>query len=155
MFVVCVHYAVFDTPCWFVWLTDAHLFVLSGWLCRWFIAAGKRPVPFRTRKLSLRRADGTALGRVWESRLLPTLYNFMFGPVGCGYTVCTQGGCAVVIAADRPILVYLYTPTPLGTPGIVCGGAIVHVAHQVRSYRLLAFAPYRRHRGAYFRGSTF
>ena len=47
--------------------------VLSGWLCRWLIAAGKRPVPFRTRKLSLRRADGTALGRVWESRLLPTL----------------------------------------------------------------------------------
>ena len=54
------------------------LVVLSGWLCRWPIAAGKRPVPFRTRKLSLRRADGTALGRVWESRLLPTLYNFMF-----------------------------------------------------------------------------
>ena len=52
--------------------------VLSGWLCRWLIAAGKRPVPFRTRKLSLRRADGTALGRVWESRLLPTLYNFIF-----------------------------------------------------------------------------
>ena len=67
----------------------ALLFVLSGWLCRWFIAAGKRPVPFRTRKLSLRRADGTALGRVWESRLLPTLYNFMFGPVGRGFIVCT------------------------------------------------------------------
>ena len=67
-----------------VWLTDTladccWLVVLSGWLCRWFIAAGKRPVPFRTRKLSLRRADGTALGRVWESRLLPTLNNFMFG----------------------------------------------------------------------------
>lgn len=66
------HHAVF------VWLTGTCLFVLSGWLCRWLIAAGKRPVPFRTRKLSLRRADGTALGRVWESRLLPTLYNFMF-----------------------------------------------------------------------------
>lgn len=67
--------------------------VLSGWLCRWLIAAGKRPVPFRTRKLSLRRADGTALGRVWESRLLPTLYNFMFGPVGRGFTVCTLWVC--------------------------------------------------------------
>ena len=75
---LCVHYAVFDTPRRVVWLTGTCLCVLSGWLCRWLIAAGKRPVPFRTRKLSLRRADGTALGRVWESRLLPTLYNFIF-----------------------------------------------------------------------------
>ena len=70
--------------------------VLSGWLCRWLIAAGKRPVPFRTRKLSLRRADGTALGRVWESRLLPTLYNFMFlfvwPVVGCTVVVCLVHG---------------------------------------------------------------
>ena len=57
------------------------------------MAQVRRPVPFRTRKLSLRRADGTALGRVWESRLLPTLNNFMFGPVGCGYTVCTLWVC--------------------------------------------------------------
>ena len=89
--------------------------VLSGWLCRWFIAAGKRPVPFRTRKLSLRRADGTALGRVWESRLLPALYNFMFGPVGRGFTVCTLGGCAVVTAVGGPFLVYLEISKPWGT----------------------------------------
>ena len=95
--VFCVHYAVFDTPRR-VCVVDGHMFVcvLSGWLCRWLIAAGKRPVPFRTRKLSLRRADGTALGRVWESRLLPTLYNFMFlfvwPVVGCTVVVCLVHG---------------------------------------------------------------
>ena len=83
-----------------VWLTDD--VVLSGWLCRWPIAAGKRPVPFRTRKLSLRRADGTALGRVWESRLLPTLHNFMFGPVGCGFIVCAPVGATQGSQANRP-----------------------------------------------------
>lgn len=88
-----VHYAVFDTPRR-VCVVDglAHGCVLSGWLCRWLIAAGKRPVPFRTRKLSLRRADGTALGRVWESRLLPTLNNFMFV-----LFVWPVVGCAVVV----------------------------------------------------------
>ena len=44
-------------------------------VCRWSIAAGKRPDPFRTRKLSLRRADGTATGRLWESKLPPTPNN--------------------------------------------------------------------------------
>ena len=41
------------------------------------MAAGKRPVPFRTRLAKPARADGTAPGRVWESRL-PPAYNFIF-----------------------------------------------------------------------------
>ncbi|RUP84119.1 hypothetical protein D8M20_13700, partial [Corynebacterium propinquum] len=61
---------------------------------------------------SLRRADGTALGRVWESRLLPTLYNFMFGPVGRGFIVCTQGGCVVVIPRLAGPFLYLEIVNP-------------------------------------------
>ena len=54
------------------------------WSCRWLMAAGKRPVPFRTRLAKPARADGTAPGRVWESRL-PPAYNFIF--------LCVVGVC--------------------------------------------------------------
>ena len=47
-------------------------------------------------------ADGTALGRVWESRLLPTLHNFMFGPVGCGFIVCAPVGATQWNPTNRP-----------------------------------------------------
>lgn len=54
------------------------------------MAAGKRPVPFRTRLAKPARADGTAPGRVWESRL-PPAYNFMVVDVipGVGATSTT------------------------------------------------------------------
>ena len=35
------------------------------------MAGGKRPAPFRTRKLSRLCADGTATGGSWESKTLP------------------------------------------------------------------------------------
>lgn len=38
---------------------------------RWLMAGGKRPAPFRTRKLSRLCADGTATGGSWESKTLP------------------------------------------------------------------------------------
>ena len=57
------------------------------WSCRWLMAAGKRPVPFRTRLAKPARADGTAPGRVWESRL-PPAYNFIFL---CVVSVCCCG----------------------------------------------------------------
>ena len=45
-----VHYAVSDTT-----PKQGHLNkgIFASYVCRWSIAAGKRPVPFRTRKLSL------------------------------------------------------------------------------------------------------
>ena len=44
--VACVHYTVSDT-------THATRHQIASSVCRWPIAAGKRPDPFRTRKLSL------------------------------------------------------------------------------------------------------
>ena len=44
--VACVHYTVSDT-------THATRHQIASCVCRWPIAAGKRPDPFRTRKLSL------------------------------------------------------------------------------------------------------
>ena len=58
------------------------------WSCRWLMAAGKRPVPFRTRLAKPARADGTAPGRVWESRL-PPAYNFMVVDVVPGVGVAS------------------------------------------------------------------
>src|SRR5699024_5279300 len=65
MFVcVRVHYAVSD-------ITPRHQNKCSDDLSV-AIAAGKRPVPIPNPEAKPARADGTAPGRVWESKLPPT-----------------------------------------------------------------------------------
>ena len=61
-----VHYAVSDTTP----LASEH--VCSDDLSV-AIAAGKRPVPIPNPEAKPARADGTAPGRVWESKLPPTI----------------------------------------------------------------------------------
>src|SRR5699024_474813 len=66
MFVcVRVHYAVSD-------ITPRHQNECSDDLSV-AIAAGKRPVPIPNPEAKPARADGTAPGRVWESKLPPTI----------------------------------------------------------------------------------
>ena len=57
----CNHCAVHTQPTRCGWVT----------FLRWLMAGGKRPAPFRTRKLSRLCADGTATGGSWESKTLP------------------------------------------------------------------------------------
>src|SRR5699024_8010561 len=59
-----VHYAVSD-------ITPRHQNKCSDDLSV-AIAAGKRPVPIPNPEAKPARADGTAPGRVWESKLPPT-----------------------------------------------------------------------------------
>ena len=66
------------------------------------MAAGKRPVPFRTRLAKPARADGTAPGRVWESRL-PPAYNFIF--------LCVVGSIIPVVGGGGTHHIFLCTPT--------------------------------------------
>ena len=44
-------------------------------VCRWPIAAGKRPVPIPNPEAKPANADGTATGRLWESKKPPTPNN--------------------------------------------------------------------------------
>ena len=44
-------------------------------VCRWPIAAGKRPVPIPNPEAKPANADGTATGRLWESKSPPTPNN--------------------------------------------------------------------------------
>ena len=107
------------------------------WSCRWLMAAGKRPVPFRTRLAKPARADGTAPGRVWESRL-PPAYNFMVVDVvpGVGITsttffVCVGlriavavgvcGGCTLWWGVGWVLGMYLVVVC--GVPGVVTNHA--------------------------------
>ena len=65
------------------------------------MAAGKRPVPFRTRLAKPARADGTAPGRVWESRL-PPAYNFIF--------LCVVGSIIPVVGVVVPTTLFFVHP---------------------------------------------
>ena len=74
------------------------------------MAAGKRPVPFRTRLAKPARADGTAPGRVWESRL-PPAYNFIF--------LCVVGSIIPVVGVVVPTTLFFVVYPPQQTNGDV------------------------------------
>ena len=71
--VLCVHYAVFDTPRR-VCVVDGHMICLCVvWLVVSVVDSGREtPGPIPNPEAKPARADGTALGRVWESKLPPT-----------------------------------------------------------------------------------
>ena len=75
------------------------------------MAAGKRPVPFRTRLAKPARADGTAPGRVWESRL-PPAYNFIF--------LCVVGSIIPVVGVVVPTTLFFVHPHNKQTGMVVC-----------------------------------